>query len=122
MPRGGQAILWVLSGPRNRNPTLPDFRQTMPAVYNGVGVTGPRDSYYIPPTPLVSNKAQSVCPLCRGEGHEFLSSHLKLKRSTGVISLQEANSLGQPYGRNEQTHKKLNDRTKTEKEWIGFLD
>ena len=39
----------------------PNFPQTMLAVYHEVGVTGPRDNYYIPPTTSVLNKAQNVC-------------------------------------------------------------
>ena len=50
------------------------------------------------------------------------NSNIKLKRSTRVILLQEDNSLGQPQEQNKQTHKKLNDLTKTEKAWIGFMD
>ena len=80
-----------------------------------VGVTGPRASYYTPPPSGVSNKAQNVflravvkgtgnlccCYPAMGIGQTF-----KLIRITGVILLQEDNSLGQPQDQNEQTHKK----------------
>ena len=41
----------------------PNFPQTMLAVYHEVGVTGPRDNYYTPPTTSVLNKAKNMCVL-----------------------------------------------------------
>jgi len=79
---------FVLAQGGIRYPTLRILHRQMLAVHNEVGVTGPRDSYYIPPTPLVSNKAQNVWTLCHGEGHSFFGSNIKLKRSTRVISLK----------------------------------
>ena len=70
----------------------------------GVGVTGPRGCYYIPPTPSVLNKAQRVGSPCRGEGHGFLSSPPQAKTRCKRHPFFEAITLGQPHKKDEQTH------------------